>query len=114
MKSLKLLLFFLVITLLVVAVVENIGFLMDQKTLRLDLWLWSGESPAVPLSVYFLAFLVIGLLLSYFCGLSERFKAKRTIQNHLETIRKQEKEIEVLKSLPIADETTPAEQSESV
>ena len=113
MKSIKPLFFSLVIIFLVLAVVQNVNVFMDEKALRLNLWVWSGESPTIPLSVYFLGFLLIGLLVSYFYGLGERFKAKKTIQNHLETIRKQEEQIKALKSLPIAEETTSPKESES-
>jgi uncharacterized integral membrane protein len=113
MKSVKPLFFSLVIVFLVLAVVQNLNVFMDEKSLRLNLWVWSGESPTIPLSVYFLGFLLVGLLVSYFYSLGERFKAKKTIQNHLETIGKQEEEIKALKSLPVAEETTSPKESES-
>ncbi len=113
MKSVKPLFFSLVIIFLVLAVVQNLNVFMDEKSLRLNLWVWSGESPTIPLSVYFLGFLLVGLLVSYFYSLGERFKAKKTIQNHLETIAKQEEEIKALKSLPVAEETTSPKESES-
>ena len=115
MKSFKSVLFFIVLAFLVIAVAENLDVFTHEEALELNLLVWKGESPLIPLSVYFLGFLLVGLLVSYFYGLSERFKARRTIQNHLETIRKQEEEIKVLKSLPITEETTtPAEPSEEV
>lgn len=114
MRSLKPLLLSVVIIFLVIVVVQNIDVFMDKKSLGLNLLVWSGESQSVPLSVYFLGFLLVGLLLSYFHGLSERFKTKKTLQNHLETIRKLEEEIKVLKSLPIAEESTPQKENGSV
>ncbi|MBE9580012.1 MAG: DUF1049 domain-containing protein [Proteobacteria bacterium] len=114
MRSLKPLLLSVVIIFLVIVVVQNIDVFMDKKSLGLNLLVWSGESQPVPLSVYFLGFLLVGLLLSYFHGLSERFKTKKTLQNHLETIRKLEEEIKVLKSLPIAEESTPQKENGSV
>jgi uncharacterized integral membrane protein len=113
MKSVKPLFFSLVIIFVVLVVVQNVNVFMDERVLRLNLWVWRGESPPIPLSVYFLGFLLIGLLISYFYGLGERFKAKKTIQNHLETVRKQEEEIKALKSLPLAEEKTSPEESES-
>ena len=113
MKSVKPLFFSLVIIFAVLAVVQNIEVFRHEEALRMNLWVWKGESPAIPLSVYFLGFLLIGLLFSYFCGLSERFKAKKTMQNHLDTIRKQEEEIKALKSLPLAEETTSEKERES-
>lgn len=111
MSSLKPLLFSLVIIFVVVAVVQNTQFFMLEQSLRLDLLVWSGESPAIPLSVYFLAFFLVGFVLSSFYWLSERYKAKKSIQNHLETIRKLEEEVKVLKSLPTEEETAPQEEA---
>ncbi len=113
MRSLKPLLLSLVIIFLVIVVVQNIDVFMDEKSLRLNLLVWSGEGQPVPLSVYFLGFLLVGLFLSYLHGLSERFRTKKTLQNHLETIRKLEEEIKVLKSLPIGEEPTPQKENGS-
>lgn len=113
MKSFKPVLVSLVIIFLVVLVVQNMGLFMDQKSVRLDLLVWSNETRAIPLSVYFLGFFLIGLLISYFYGLSERFKTKKAVKNHLETIRKLEEELRVLKSLPITEQITPPKESEN-
>jgi len=114
MRSVKPVLFFVVVILFAVVVVQNSEVFMERKAMGVDLWVWSGETQPIPLSVYFLGFFLVGLLLAYFYGLGERFRAKKTIQNHLQTIRKQEEEIKVLKSLPIAEEATSQEQSGSV
>ena len=114
MKTLKPMLLSLVIIFLVIVVVQNVDVFNDKKILKLDLMVWSGQTQPIPLSVYFLGFFLVGLLLSYVHGLSERFKAKKTIESQREVIRKSEEEIKVLKSLPIEEETTPPKQSESV
>jgi uncharacterized integral membrane protein len=113
MKSLKPVLLSLLFIFVLVLVVQNQEFFMHEKAIRLNLLVWSNQTPPVPLCVYFLGFFLIGLLISYFLGLSERFKAKKAMGNHLETIRKLEEEIKVLKSLPVAEETTPQEENES-
>jgi uncharacterized integral membrane protein len=114
MRSLKPVLFSVVVILLAIVVVQNPELFMDRKALRLNLFLWSGQTQTIPLSVYFLGLFLVGLFLSYLHGLSERFRAKRTMQNHLEAIHKLEEEVKVLKSLPIAEETTSAKQSQGV
>jgi uncharacterized integral membrane protein len=115
MRALKPVLFSIIIILLVIVVVQNLEVFMDKKALQLNLLVWSKETQAIPLSVYFLGFFLLGLLLSYIYGLSERFKARKTIQNHMETIRKSEEEIKALKSLPFAEQEQPSslEDSES-
>lgn len=115
MKSLKLLLWFLVIIFLVVVVVQNIGVFTHKEALRLNLLVVDEyKTEPIHLFLYFLGFFFMGLLLAYFYGLSERFKSKSVIKNHLETIRKLEEEIRILKSLPVHNkENTPSEETEN-
>jgi uncharacterized integral membrane protein len=114
MRSLKPVLFFVVVILFAIIVVQNSEVFMETKAMGLDLWVWSGQTQPIPLSVYFLGFFLLGLLISYVHALSERFRAKKTIQDHLQTIRKQEEEIKVLKSLPPEEDSASQEQSQSV
>jgi len=114
MRSLKPVLFFVVVILFAIIVVQNSEVFMERKAMGVDLWVWSGQTQPIPLSVYFLGFFLVGLLLSYFYGLSERFRANKTLQNHLQTIRKQEEEIKVLKSLPDAEDAASQQQSQGV
>jgi uncharacterized integral membrane protein len=114
MRSLKPVLFFVVVILFAIIVVQNSEVFMETKAMGLDLWVWSGQTQPIPLSVYFLGFFLLGLLISYVHALSERFRAKKTIQDHLQTIRKQEEEIKVLKSLPPEEDAASQEQSQSV
>ena len=107
MKALKLILFLLVCVFLVIVVVQNQTVFMDKKALGVDLIVWNYETQPIHLSLYFLGFFLIGLLVSYFYGLGERFKAKRIIASQLETIRQSEEEIRTLKSRPDAEEETP-------
>ena len=115
MRALKPVLFSIIIILVVIVVVQNLELFMDKKALKLNLLVWKNQSQPIPLSVYFLGFFLVGLLLSYIYGLSERFKARKTIQSHLEIIRKSEEEIKSLKSLPFAEQeqTSSLEDSES-
>ncbi|NVM56697.1 MAG: LapA family protein [Desulfobacterales bacterium] len=113
MKSLRPVLLSLAIIFLMVVVLQNREFFMHREALRLNLLIWKNETVPIPLSVYFLGCFLVGLLLSYFYGLSERFKAKKIMKNHLETIHKLEEEIKVLKSLPIAEQNIPQKESES-
>lgn len=114
MKSVKPLFFLFVIVILVVLVVQNMNVFMHEEAVKLNLYVWSCESQTIPLSVYFTAFFLVGLLPSYFWGMSQRYKAKKMKKIHIETIQKFEEEINVLKSLPITEETTPPIESKSV
>ena len=113
MKSIKLVLWFLLVIFLVVVVVQNLSLFTHKEALRLNLLIKEYQAEPIYLSLYFLGFFLIGLLLSYFHGLAERFKANKTIKNHLETIRKLEEEIKVFKSLPVQKESTPSEETEN-
>ena len=113
MKSVKPLLWSLVVLFLVVVVVQNIEFLQEKKALKLNLMVWTGETAPIYLSVYFLGFFLMGLLISGVSAVCDRFKARNEIKNHLETIRKLEEEIKVLKTLPAQQESTPSPGTET-
>ncbi|MBW2170700.1 MAG: LapA family protein [Deltaproteobacteria bacterium] len=114
MKSAKLVLLAVVGVFLVLAVVQNLSLFTHRESLRLNLLVWKYETAPILLSMYFVGFFLIGLLLSYFAGLSDRFKAKNEIKNHLKRISKLEEEIKVLKSLPVQEESSPSQETETV
>jgi hypothetical protein len=113
MKSAKLVLLAVVGVFIVMVVYQNRAVLTDTYSLRLNLLVREYKTGEILLSMYFVAFFLIGLLLSYFAGLSGRFKAKHEIKNHLERISKLEEEIKVLKSLPVQEES-PSQETETV
>jgi uncharacterized integral membrane protein len=112
MKSIRPVFWSLIVVFLVTIVVQNLGLFTYKASLRLNLPLIK-EYHTVPihLSIYFLGFFLIGLLISYVHGLVERFKANRTIKKHLETIRKLEEEIKTFKNLPAQDTNTPSKET---
>ncbi len=112
MKAVKLVFALLVIVFLTIVVWQNQGVFMDKKVLGIDLVAWNYTTQPIHLSLYFLSFFLIGLLVAYFHGLCERFRAKRTIANQLQTIRNSEKEIEALKNVVPAEQANP--QNEEV
>jgi len=113
MKSVKPVLWSLLVILLVTVVVQNLGLFTHKEALRLNLLIKEYQTGPVHLSLYFLGFFLIGLLISYFYGLVERFKANKTIKNHLETIRKLEEEIKVLRGFPVQKENMPSKETEN-
>ena len=113
MKSIRPLLWSILVIVSVVVVVQNLSLFTHKEALRLNLLIKQYQTEPIYLTLYFLGFFLIGLLISYFYGLAERFKANKTIKNHLETIRKLEEEIKVFKSLPIQRENTPSKETEN-
>lgn len=113
MKSVKLMLLTVVGAMMVMVVYQNRAVLTDTYSLRLNLLVREYKTGEILLSMYFIAFFLIGLLVSYFHGLSRRFKAKNEIRNHLEKISKLEEEIKVLKSLPVQEERFLSQETEN-
>ena len=114
MKSAKLVLLAVVGVFIIVVVYQNRALLADTHSLRLNLMVKEYKTGEILLSMYFVAFFLAGLLVSYFHGLSGRFKAKHEIKSHLERISKLEEEVKVLKSLPVKEESPPSQETETV
>ena len=111
MKSIRPLLWSLLVILSVVVVVQNIDLFTHKEALRLNLLIKEYQTQPVYLTLYFLGFFLIGLLISYFYGLGERFKANRTIKNHLKTIRNLEEELRAFRDLAVQKENTPSKET---
>ena len=114
MKSIRPVILSLVVVFLVTIVVQNFGLFTHKESLRLNLLIKEYHTGPIYLSLYFLVFFLTGLLISYFHGLVERFKANRTIKNQLETIRNLEDEIKTFKDLPAQKTNTPSNETLSV
>ncbi len=111
MKSIRPLLWSLLVILSVVVVVQNIDLFTHKEALRLNLLIKEYQTQPIYLTLYFLGFFLIGLLISYFYGLAERFKANRTIKNHLKTIRNLEEELRAFRDLAVQKENTPSKET---
>jgi hypothetical protein len=86
---------------------QNDAIYLATHALRIDLYFVTYQSPKLPVAVYFLATLLIGLLIAHLSGLSERFKARKIIRSLTSTLDAQkeelsslQREIEALKSRP--------------
>jgi hypothetical protein len=110
MRSAKLLFFCLVLIVLGVVVYQNIGLLTQKGVLKLELpFMGKYESPPLQLSLCFLGFFLVGVLFTYIHGLGERFKARKVIKGHLQSIQKLKDEIKAIKSAPVKGEEAPQE-----
>jgi len=81
MKKLKILLWIIIIGFIALVFFQNKDFFIAKQGLKLNLY-FAGpyQSPELPHVLWFLATLSIGLLISYFYGLAERFKLKKIIK----------------------------------
>ena len=59
---------------------QNQVFLLEQKRLEVDYFFGNYQFPEIQIALYFLIFFLVGLLISYFSSLSERFMARKTIK----------------------------------
>ena len=82
-------------------------FLSSRSSLKMDLYFVKYQTPELPNGLYYLATLIIGLLIAYLFALGDRFKARRairslstTIGSHRQEVTTLKKEIEELKRTP--------------
>ena len=115
MKKVKLVFWLLLIALVALAVVQNQAYFLAQQSLRIDLYFANYQSPELPTGTFFVACLVIGLLIAYLMSLPQRFRSRKTIKtleatnaSQQETISAQQKEIDALKAPASVPEPIPA------
>jgi cell division protein FtsB len=72
---------------------------MSEHRLRLDLFVTEEFStPELPNAILFLFFFFVGLLISYFITLYERFKSRKTIKTLNAAMEKSQKQLDELKA----------------
>ena len=59
---------------------QNQPFFMAKQGIRINLVFKEYQIPEMATAVFFLAFFLIGLLISYFFSLAERLRLKKTIK----------------------------------
>ena len=96
-----------ILVLLMVLFFQNQSIFTSPQTLKMDLPFVKYQTPQLPNGLYYLATLIIGLLISYLFGLADRFKARRaikslsaTIDSHRQEMTTLKKEIGELKRMP--------------
>ena len=80
MKKAKVLLWLIIIGFIGLVIYQNKEFFMTRHSFGIDLMVFSYRSPEVYRAILFLLFFILGLLIAYFFGLFERFKANKTIK----------------------------------
>ncbi|MFP4650224.1 MAG: LapA family protein [Desulfobacterales bacterium] len=98
MKKLKYLLWLVVIGLVALAVYQNQDFFIEQRSFGIDLYFFEYNAPEMPTGVYYLAVFLIGLLISYFFTLRQKFRSRKTIRQLNEKIADDEKKIASLQA----------------
>jgi hypothetical protein len=80
MKKAKILFWLIIIGFIGLVIYQNKEFFMTRHSFGIDLMVFSYRSPEVYSAILFLLFFILGLLIAYFFGLFERFKANKTIK----------------------------------
>lgn len=98
MKKLKYLLWLVVIGLVALVVYQNNELFMVKRSFGIDLYFFEYDSPELPAGVYYLAVFLIGLLISYFFTLRQKFRSRKTIRQLNEKVAADEKKIASLQT----------------
>jgi uncharacterized integral membrane protein len=109
MKKLKYAFWLLIVVLAAIVVFQNKGFFLVERSVKLNLYFFKYASPELPTAVYYFAVFLIGFLLSYFLGLSAKFRNRKTVRQLREQITAKDRRISELDAeLAAAGKAQPA------
>jgi len=104
MKKVKIAFWVILIAFFVLIVYQNQEFFMAKQSLKIDLALQTYYTPDTQNAVICAAFFLLGFLIAYISGLTERFRSGKTIkglnatnQTHREQVALLKKEVDALK-----------------
>ena len=98
MKKVKFIFGLLIIGLLGLIVYQNQELFLNKQSFRIYLFFMDEyQAPDLPNAVFFLLCFLIGLLISYFLILSERFKSKKMIKSLNASVDSHVRELSALK-----------------
>jgi uncharacterized integral membrane protein len=98
MNKTKLFVWLLILGFFALLFYQNRPFLMDAKSLRLNLGVLPlQQTPELPVGVFFVIFFVVGMLAAYFFGMPERMRTRKNVKRLSANSESQDKEIAELK-----------------
>jgi len=121
MKKVKIAFWIVVFGFVGLIIFQNRVFFMSESRLILDLGFFYYETPFLANAIFFVAFFLVGVLISYFFGLFRNFKDAKTIKglkakeaSLVEAVSSLEKQLSAVKSTvePISVEPPKEEQPE--
>jgi len=80
MKKVKIAFWIIVFGFVGLVIFQNRGFFMSPNSLMVDLGFFRYVTPMLANAVFFVAFFLVGVLISYFFGLFRHFKDAKTIK----------------------------------
>lgn len=116
MKKVKIAFWLIIFGFVALVIFQNQEFFLAERSLLINLFFVEYQTPYVPNAVLFVAFFLSGLLISYFFGLYDKYKAGKliktlkTVENtQNETIAALKRELDTSKGMapaPVANDTT--------
>ena len=108
MKKVKIAFWIVVFGFIGLVIFQNKDFFMSESRLMIDLGFFYYETPFLVNAVFFVAFFLVGILISYFFNLFKHFKDARTIKMFK---AKETSLVETVSSLEtqLSSQTVPAE-----
>jgi len=107
MKKIKMILWILSILFVLLVGYQNRIFFLTKQHIILNLYFATYRTPDILIAIFFLFCFLIGLLISYFVHLSEKFRSKKvikrlnvTLDSHLKKISELKNELESVKDIP--------------
>ncbi len=107
MKKTKMVLWILSILFVLLVVYQNQSFFLAKQHIIVNLYFATYSTPEILIAIFFLFSFLIGLLISYFINLSEKFRSKKmikrlnvTLNSHLKKISELKNELESVKDIP--------------
>ena len=98
MKKAKAIVWIIIVGLFALAVYQNQDFFLSRHSLGMNLLIADYRSVNLPNLVLFIAFFLLGWLIAYVSGLSERYRSRRAIKSLRKTIADQQNAIDSLKT----------------
>jgi hypothetical protein len=80
MKKVKIAFWIIVFGFVGLVIFQNKGFFMANSQMVLNLWFFYYETPFLANAIFFVAFFLLGIFISYFIGLFKQFKDAKTIK----------------------------------
>jgi uncharacterized integral membrane protein len=97
MSKSKLFIWIIILAIIVTVLIQNKTVFLDKQAIGIDLYFKAYKTPELPLAVYFLVTLVIGLIVSYLFNLSNKWRARKKIKGLTATLDSQREELASLK-----------------
>ncbi|MFW6146946.1 MAG: LapA family protein [Thermodesulfobacteriota bacterium] len=101
MKHVKAIVSILIMLLVIIVIVENLEQLSKTVTLRVDLLVWSHETPPMAFYLVMIMVFLLGVFIAGFLGIVERFRLKKEIKVLSREKDAKDREINSLKSVPV-------------